>query len=295
MTTKETISKILSSNNYAELFEDLTQWQDTYKKFVKLIHPDICKEKGAVEASMKLGQFKTEIEKGLKHIDDAGTITYFFDHCVIKGDADLIKLSVNNYNYLMKLKDPASINFHKYLPESLKVVSGTEIIFNFKQRCVPLSVIGTMEHKHVNWVLSRMLELTGWFNQIGYSHAGLNPDSIYCVPETHGIICISFYHMAKLGTKLKTVSGKYQNLYPSQVFTKKIADPNIDIDLCKKTAIYLLGDKSGSGTKLRKTTLPEDVINYLQKQQSIPLEAYEQHRKLLKKHFDTKIFHNLAV
>ena len=42
-------------------------------------------------------------------------------------------------------------------------------------------------------------------------------------------------------------------MYPDHVKIDKLAKADIDIELCKRTAIYLLGDKSGIGNILRKT------------------------------------------
>lgn len=136
----------------------------------------------------------------------------------------------------------------------------------------------------MNWIYSRILEFAGWINQTGYVHAGFTPDSIYTVPETHGIQVISFYHMTKIDDKLKTISGKYAPLYPASVFKNKNAYPGIDIDLAKKIAITLLGDKSGAGTRLRASH-NSSLINYLQTLDSDPIESYYKYRKLLDANF----------
>lgn len=288
------IEKILKAKSVIDAFYDVNDWKNTYKNYIRLIHPDVCKLPNAKEATEMLNHFKDQLDSGKKHNDDAGEITYYLKTVEIVGDKDLLKKSFDNYNLLMALKDDASNHFKKYLPVSAKMVSETELVFTLSSRAVPLSSLGVVEQKHANWMLSRMFEFTSWINQIGYSHAGINPESIYVMPENHGMVCISFYHLTKLSAAVKTVSAKYRNFYPPQLFTHKKADSNIDIELSKKTAIYLLGDKSGSGVILKKTH-ENEIIHFLQKQSYVPTENYSEYRSLLKKYFDTKEFHVLNV
>lgn len=294
MEAAEIINKILKSKSVVDAFYDVNDWKQTYKNYIRLIHPDVCKLANAKEATEILNQFKDELDSGKKHNDDAGIVTYYLKTVEIVGDKDLLKKSFDNYNHLMSLKDDASNHFKKYLPVSAKMTSETELVFTLSFRAVPLSSLGVIEQKHANWILSRMFEFTGWMNQIGYSHAGINPESIYVMPENHGMTCISFYHLTKLSGPVKTVSAKYKNFYPPQLFTHKKADSNIDIELSKKTAVYLLGDKSGGGVILRKTH-ENEIIDFLQKQSYDTAENYNEYRSLLKKHFDTKQFNVLNV
>lgn len=293
LSAEEVISKILNSKSVIDCFYDVTDYKTVYKNYIRLIHPDICKLPGAADATEKLNKFKDELEGGKKHNDDAGTISYGLKTVVITGEPILITRSLENYKYLMSLKDDSSKHFQRYLPVSAKKISDNELEFTLESRAVPLSSLGTLPQEHVNWILSRMLEFASWINQVGFCHAGINPESIYVMPENHGMNCISFYHMGRLGSQLRTISAQYQNFYPPQVFTNKKYESNIDIDLCKRTAIYLLGDRSGSGVVLRKTHNNE-IIDFLQKQSYEPAENYKEYRALLKKHFETK-FHVLNV
>ncbi len=294
MNSQDMITKILRAVSVKDIFPDLTNWKTEYKRIIKLIHPDICSLDGCKDASAKLDSFKHELESGKTHKDEVGTIKYTLTTLTIKGDKAMLQTSLNNYNLLMSLNGESSDHFKKYLPASACMNSESELVFILRERSIPISSLGTMSQDHVNWILSRMMEFSGWINQVGYCHAGINPDSIYVTPENHGMCCVSFYHMAKLNSTLKTVSGKYLNFYPSSVFKEKKAAPGIDVELCKRTAVYLLGDKSGSGVVLRKTHNTH-MIDFLHKQHHDPIKAYSEYRSLLKKHFDPKKFHVLNV
>jgi hypothetical protein len=298
MSSEEVIEKVLKSKSVIDCFYDVADYKNVYKNFIRLIHPDVCKLPNASEATEKLNKFKEQLDSGVKHNDDAGVVCYALKTVEIVGKRDLLKKSFDNYNYLMSLTDDSSKHFKKYLPVSGKLISENEdeavYEYTLHFRAVPLSSLEVVEQKHANWMLSRMFEFSSWINQIGYSHAGINPESIYIMPENHGMCCISFYHMTKLDTPLKTISAQYKNFYPPQVFTNKRAESNIDVELSKRTAIYILGDKSGSGVVLRKTH-ENEIIDFLQKQNDDAAKNYSDYRELLKKYFDMKQFHTLSV
>lgn len=293
MTDQEIITRISSAQTAHELFPDLNNWKKEYRTLAR-VHPDTCQHPKANEAFQKLQKFKIELDRGLTHHDDAGVITYSLFTIIITGDASLLKKSYENYKKLMALSDQSSVHFKKYIPTSGRFLSENELEFKIDYRAVPICSLGTQPHMHVNWITSRMLEFAAWLNQNGYSHAGFNPESLYVIPENHGLMCVSFYHLTRTGDKLTTISGKYQHFYPTDLKTTKKATAAIDIELAKRTAIYLLGDQSGTGNKLKKTH-NEDVLNFLQKSHDNSYEAYDQYREMLRKNFDTKQFNKLII
>ncbi len=164
MTEIEIIDKVLKANSPVEVFDDLNDWKKTYREYSK-IHPDVCKEPKANDAFAKLNTFKTALETGIKYKDDAGVVSYSLNKVEFIGDETLLKKSFGNYQLLMSLKDDASQHFKKYLPTVGTLLSPNELSFTIPQRAVPLSSLGTVEQKHANWILSRMLEFVGWINQ----------------------------------------------------------------------------------------------------------------------------------
>lgn len=286
ITLIETINK---SKSPVEVFTDLNNWLADYKKMAKQIHPDICHESGAKEALSKLNSYKEELEKGKTHNDDAGVVTYNITKISIAGQKPILDVSLSNFNKLLSFKDKMDLDFQRYIPISAKLETNNEstLNFNMKLRGVPLSALGVLPQGHVNWILSRMLEFIAYIYKKGYVHAGINPDSVYVEPINHGINVMSFYHMTELNKKLTTASGKWLYMYPEHVRKDKIAKPDIDIELCKRTAIYLLGDKSGIGTSLRKThSIP--FLDFVSKRHNDPIEAFLDYRAMLDKNFEKK-------
>jgi len=287
---KDTIEKIKNGKSYIETFNDLNNWLAEYKKMAKLIHPDICNLSGAKEALSKLNSYKDELEKGKTHKDDAGMVNYKINQVNITGNKLVLENSLKHYNKLMSLKDKMDLDFQRYIPESAKLQisdADTNLNLHMKLRALPLSALDVLPQGHVNWILSRMLEFIAYINKKGYVHAGINPDSVYVEPVNHGINVMSFYHMTELNKKLSTASGKWLYMYPDHVKIDKLAKADIDIELCKRTAIYLLGDKSGIGNILRKThSIP--FLDFCQKRHTDPVEAFFEYRELLSKNFEKK-------
>ena len=297
------IRKINKARNYTEVFSDLSKWSSQYKSYAKLIHPDVCKENGAQEALTKLNSYKEELEKGKTHIDDAGNVKYNVNKCTIYGSNAILSNSKEKIDFLLSFKDKMDIDFQRYIPASAKLSHDDKHIFgasNLDQtaknsilelelthRCLPLSSLGILPQGHVNWIFSRMLEFVAYMYKKGYVHAGINPNSVYVEPINHGINVISFYHTTKLEQKLTTASGMFLNFYPEHVRTKKIATPDIDIELCKRTAIYLLGDRSGIGTNLRKTH-NNAFLDFMSKRHTDPIQTYLDYREMINKNFEKK-------
>ena len=291
MTDVEVIEKILKSSKPSDLFTD-SEPKKIYIQYSKLIHPDVCSHKSAGEAMAKMNFFKDVLENGTPYVDEAGPFRVFDKKIVyVVNDANrkLITKSVENYKKLMALHDKASENFHRYLPESM-VLEKDSLTINLKDRSLPLTG-QKLPQEHVNWLFSRMFEFVLWLRQVNYVHMGMNPTTVFVVPETHGIIIINFYHMCGLHKKADTISAKYKMWYPTALFTEKMATPDVDLELCKKIALYLLGDKSAAGTKLKKDkTVNQDVLTFLLTKHQNHKDEYVQYRELLAKNFEKKFF-----
>ena len=72
---------------------------------------------------------------------------------------------------------------------------------------------------------------------------------------------------------------------------KKIATQDIDLELCKKIALYLLGDRSAAGTKLKRDAdVNQEVLTFLLTKHQNEVEDYKRYRELLSKNFEKKFY-----
>jgi hypothetical protein len=290
MEAQNTIVKILKAVKFEDVV-DIKNFKHDYYEIVKLIHPDHCSLPTAGEAFSKITDWYDTHENGKKYIDESGEFTTNFYNIIYRHKPELLKKSFTNWSILTKIKHE---HFSKYMPSTIGFVN-SNLEIDFSKRTIPLSGL-TLPQEHVNWILSRLLEYCALIADRGYVHCGLIPESIFIVPETHGIKVCSFYHMTKKGEKVKTVSGinNYLYWYPAELLSNKTAEPIIDLELSKNIARYLLGDKTvGAGAMLRKTC-PMDFVDFLQKQHTSALEAFIEYRDILNRNFP-KQFHQLNI
>ena len=287
MTPDEIIKKIVDSNTYKDVFSDISNWKSSCKEMLLKIHTDVCFLPQAKEATEILLKYKSELERGKSHTDDVGTVTYFPDRITFESSNDnILKISFDNYNKLCKLADS---HFRKYLPKTMFYEKG-KLTITLENRAIPLSSLTDVPQEHLNWILSRMLEFSGLLDKYGFVHCGITPDSIYVVPENHGIIVISFYHMTSVTSKMKTVSGKYIHFYPEIIFNNKKAENFIDIELAKRTTMFIAGDKSGLGMKYRKI-LNSDWIDFIiEFSNGNSFDVFKKYREILKNNFEKKFY-----
>lgn len=292
MTDNETISLIEKARKIEDVLA-IESIDTEYKQIIKLIHPDRCKISGAADATMKLNELRDVFEKGKEFRDDAGlfrTNGYFFKH---SGQKTLLETSLTNYKKLMALKGNAADVFHKFLPKSM-TFQGDVLCAELARRAIPLSKIDALEEKHGLWILNRLLEFSAWLAENDIVHCGFNPESVFITPEDHGLQIVSFYHMTREGSKINTISAKYQSWYSPSVFTDKTAKNIIDVELAKRTVVSAMGDSSGAGIIFRKTHNPT-FVNFLSTHHDgASFAIMDEYKKMIKATFESK-FHVLDI
>lgn len=273
------VNKILKSKTIKDIV-DMSNYDSDCKRIIKLIHPDVCKDKNAHEAFIKFQELKNLFDQGFKYQDDSGDVVIKENKIFFKNDIDQSKHSVNVYNNIMKV---ATDNLKEYLPLQL---TQTECITK-GNLC---SLVGvTLPEEHVRWILNRLLEFVAYMEKFDFVHAGLNMESFLVNCETHGINVISFYHSNPVGSKLKTISAKYKNWYPDSMFKTKMATTSIDVTLVKSIACNLLGDPSGRGIKL-KGNFSTPLINFLTCTHDSAYDAMIEYKEMLKKNYESKFY-----
>ncbi len=286
------LQKVLSAGKAEDVFS-IRYYKKEYADMVKQLHPDVCHLPLSGEAMTKLNLHRSDMNKYNEGEDDAGSFVFKSDNEVVfTGDKDLLKRSYSNYQLLMNRSDAAANHFKKYLPQSMSLTSGG-LIIKSQHRMLPLTHL-TLPHEHSDWILSRIYELISWLHQVGYCHLGINPESVFIVPETHGIVCVSFYHFTPINTKPDSLSGRYLTWYPAIIFTQKNAIEYIDISLAQRTALYIMGDKSGNGVSLKKSVNPR-LIDFLIQPHYNSYQTYGQFRALLVQLFGKPFFHQLNI
>lgn len=287
------IALLIKAESINDVFPDLRDYKNVYKEYAALIHPDVCSLIGAADAMGILNKYKNDLSVGTRYTSDGISYRYAGSSVTVTAEPYLLDVMQKNFQMLMALKGEKNINFQRYLP-TVMTRDDESIVFGCGRRVIPLHALPQpVEQIHTNWLLSRMLEFAAWTNQIKYVNAGFNPDTVFVAPSDHGIVVLSLLHIVPVHSKVGTISGKFSGFYPAHLFKDKQASTDIDISLAKRTALWLLGDKSGVGNMLRKTH-DQDIINFMQKTSYSPYDSYTEWREMLKAKFERK-FHPLNV
>jgi serine/threonine protein kinase len=284
--SKDLIEKINTAKKPEDIIS-VSNFRDEFRSILKLIHPDVCSLNGAKEATARMACWKDFLENGKHYEDDCGILTTNGYWAEFQSSEPNLQWSFEHFHKLKSMKGNQAEHFNKYIPKEL---SGQR--FHFEKRSIPLSGL-TLSQEHVNWVLSRLLEYCAYLEETGWVHCGLSPESVFIIPETHGIQICSFYHCTRVRSKVSTISAKYQNWYPAYLFDTNKAFHEIDIEMAKKIAAYLLGAPSGNAVALRKTHKPE-FVNFLVSHHDNAHEALFQYKEILSKNFK-KQFHLLTI
>lgn len=285
MNSKEAIKEITEAPSPYILLGD--DYKTKYRTLMLAVHPDRCNLPEATEAMTKLTEFYERVQNGIQFTDDSGIVISYGKKITFKGTTELLELSMRNWRMLMGLTGRDTDVLKKYMPSSFEKVND-EYVQTFDKRVVSIVDL-VLPQVHVNWVLSRMLEFSLLLAGKGFSHSGISPKSIFISPVDHGIVITSYYHIVPVGAHMRTVSAEYVNWYPQNVFVEKRANHEIDLELAKRTAIHLLGDKTGHGVPLRKT-VPHNIITFLLGRQGDPFQTYDFYRKLLERNFEKKFY-----
>lgn len=290
-TPQELITKIETSTKIEDVILGL-DFKKEFQEILKQIHPDVCNLPGAANAMAKMNTWRDYRENGKEYKDDAGTYRTNGYWIKFSSENDSRKWSLENFRIFQNRKDKRDEYFRQYMPKEARLAADGTYAMYFEKRSIPITEL-TLPQEHVNWILNRLLEYCAYLSEIGMCHGGLTPESIFITPENHGIQVVSFYHMAAFSRPIKTISGKYKHWYPHQLFSDKTATPQIDLTLATRIAAYLLGDRSGSGIKFRKTH-NEEFINFIIAQHSNAYETLMAYRAMLAKNFEKK-FHSLTI
>lgn len=274
------IGQVLQATHYHALAEGTAM---TYREMLKAVHPDKCKHPHAQEATNRLLEMFRHFTSGTTFTDDSGDFLTN-DHWVLfQGDKQVVAHAKQNQ---LEVASGATEHLKRYMPYCWD----SDYSFLLSKRAIPLVNL-TLPQDHVNWIISRLLEFCMLLHRhAGRAHLGLTPAQVMLVPETHGIAVAGFYHTCGLNDRVSTISAAYRHWYPGQLLRNKKATENADLEMVKRMGAYLLGDRSGLGTTLRKTHHRE-FIDFLLSSDDDSLACYEKYREMLDRNFPSQFIH----
>tara|TARA_R110000868_G_scaffold320909_3_gene581914 strand:+ start:131 stop:1000 length:870 start_codon:yes stop_codon:yes gene_type:complete len=288
-----TIRKILDSKKPSDIFDPLN-WKTQFQSWVKHVHPDKNPDHLAKEAFEVLMRYKEILEKGHEFSDEFCPKILFKDKILtFYGPMDKLKLSHDNFLKIKDTVDPNETPFRRYLPEKMELEADCLKVYLQHD---PYLIQGlTLEEKHGRWFLNRLIEFSTLLNEKGgFTHCGLNPNSVFICPEEHGIQVVSFYHLVPKNAPMKSAIGvhPYKSWYPTEIFATKISVPEIDLLMSKHLATYTLGDNTGFVNTIRGKVSVE-LLDFLLSYDSSLLEGYFTYQKILDR--SPRVYHKLTI
>lgn len=280
------IQRLLDSKSPYSFFGDLVNWKNEYLKLVTQIHPDSSTHPKSADAISKLNSYKSILEKPI--IFNDGVCEISFDpirrKAIFKpGTGIEYNLFLEDLKFSEKYVNNSNEHFRKYLPETTKNVGDVKEI-SFNDFCLPLFYFTTIEEKHCNWIYSRILEFLINCHHLGFGIMNISPENIWIRPHNHGIYVTGFYHSGIIKERARTINNSIIDFYPSHIFTQKIIEESVDLELAKRLVLKLQGDHTGTGVMLRNK-INKSLYEYYTSYEKDSRESYNRFRKILDANF----------
>lgn len=240
---------------------------------------------------------RKEFELGFRYLSH-GYILY-----MIKSEfSDLFD---NGLKFIKELKydsDRMKVEFSRFVPQIIQsntLEDGSRVVLMKKTHdIVPLRDLldhlgGKIPHRHVAWMINRLYNLCVFFNHNRICHAGLTLDNIFVDPIKHGIMIYGgWWYASVIGYQISKVPAELLPFYPNELKSTKQTSSKVDTTVVKAIGIQLLGDSTGTGSKLfSDKNIPPELIRSLQVPPSgRPLEVFRNWHDILMKCYGKREF-----
>lgn len=192
----------------------------------------------------------------------------------------------------IRYRDPAmEKEFSRYMPEILDAFESTEgkwVIAVSKSPDVFLlkdlleHFNGSIEDRHVAWMISRLCNLCCFLDFNHLSHNGISLDNCYVSPEYHSILLLGgWWYCVPQGEKMIGTQAHIFDIMTPKVKTDKIGSIMTDLESVKLLAATLLG----------KTKAPDTFDKWVQTGSSgSAVDDFEKWNKALNESYGARKF-----
>ena len=277
-----------------------------YKQLVKQFHPDIGGDTDVFKnlvSLYNLGLSKISSNTwGIISLersafsDDAGAVYKRKNHNIqlyFTGTEDRLNLTADFLKQTQSIDDIKRYSNYTHSKEEVVIRTNKQealvltlplTAYHFHSKIITQQFPKGLPDIHLAWIGSRLFEYCALLEHHGFSHCGLNPNTIFIIPENHGIYVTSFYHAGPSGSKLTTISANYKNWYPASTFVKKTRGAFIDIELAKQCLI-----------SINKNPIDPKMNKFLKQFHSSAKDCFIEYRELLESLYGKPTFHKLEI
>ncbi|MCE9666485.1 hypothetical protein LY474_01555 [Myxococcus stipitatus] len=99
------------------------------------------------------------------------------------------------------------------------------------------------------WMWKRALELLGFVHRAGHVHGAVLPPHLLVHPRDHGLMLVGWTSAVALGrdTPLNLLSAAHRDFYPPRRRLEAPASPAIDIAMCARSIVWVMGGDPVTG------------------------------------------------
>jgi len=159
-----------------------------------------------------------------------------------------------------------------------------------------LDHFGSLDPHHVAWIVSRLLNISCWFQYSGIAHYGLTVDNLYIQPNTHEVFVYGgWWYAHDDGAALKAVPRIVLDNTQKSLYEDKTATTEINQNLARMVGRQLCGDVTGA-TLLWDKNIPQPMRDFLiQPASDNAIDDYRRWREVLQESFGKPKFIHLDI
>ncbi|WP_328460498.1 molecular chaperone DnaJ [Actinoplanes sp. NBC_00393] len=262
ITFDEAVPRIMAARRFSELTTDDSGRAKTYRKWVKVVHPDTvsaAQSATATQAFAKLSALYAEAGANRKQSASRpgnsrlhrGDIADFYEKdgdALLKvprdpADNDLMRAEATA---LRTLRENGHPKFRAYAPRLLDT-------FTFEDRDRKRRTVNVLRRQHGMrpiqqigsladgiWIWRKLLVALGWAHRAGVIHGAVLEPHVLIHPEFRGLTLVDWCYS---GDRPQAIVKAWKSAYPPEVLHDRTATPATDIYMANGLITRLLGDK----------------------------------------------------
>ena len=302
------LERVLSAECASEIFDKSKNLKSQYRDILRRIHPDVCSDARAKDATEKLISLyehgtKGEWEYGATIVKNCINGKRYRVNAIKKYDIGV------GTEYLMKKSVLMKIEKERYMSRGINEMSsisgfgslpiikfeywGNGVIKIDKGKEIPLREVwnnfhGKIPPKVCAWIVTRLLSYVCGLQIKGLVHCGINIDSVFVDVESHRVFLYGgWWYCVPVSSKMVgTNQDVYRVMSPLSKRDKR-ARFSTDIESVKALALKLMGCNS----RIQSSNVPRPIMEFLRSCSSdSAIEELEKWENALKDGWGTRKF-----
>ncbi|MGX7671600.1 molecular chaperone DnaJ [Plantactinospora sp. DSM 117369] len=274
MTFDEAVALVERTRTPAEIFVD---GATTYRRLVKILHPDVAPAGRTATATAALARLATlwaatsAVIRTRRHrwsvgaefaSGDVGTLREVTDGS-LRGllklprdpaDGDLARAEIDALDRLARCGEH---RFRAYAPRLLDTVTHDDPATGVRRTgpvlerldgFVSLAEVARrypdgVDPRDAAWMWRRLLVGLGWAHRAGLVHGAVLPEHVLIHPAEHGLALVDWCYSVPPGQRIPALVARHRDSYPPEVPGRRPATPATDLYAAAELMARLIGPR----------------------------------------------------